>query len=67
MGVRVILLRANSTGRYPAECYFEKATGWLFTANLLSIIQDATSEPSVIAEFSAGGVESVEFGSKEIA
>ncbi|KKK92459.1 hypothetical protein LCGC14_2702690, partial [marine sediment metagenome] len=48
LGVRVTLIRADSTGNYPAERLFEDADNWVFTDDFLHIIKelsDATSTP----------------------
>ena len=73
LGVRVTLIRADSTGNYPAERLFEDADNWVFTDDFLHIIKelsDATSTPDNpkrvdIAMFPQDGIESVEFASEE--
>ncbi len=73
-GVKVTMVRCDSSGRLPAERLFEDATYWVFASDhpggTLNIMKQegvsATASPSdvkrtTIAEFPAGGIESVEF------
>ena len=73
-GVKVTMVRCDSSGIFPAERVFEDATYWVFAGDhpggTLNIMKQegvhATASPgdvkrTIIAEFPAGGIESVEF------
>ena len=74
-GVKVTMVRCDSSGVRPAERLFEDATYWIFVSDspggTLHIMKQAgdvsaTASPgdvkrTIIAEFPAGGIESVEY------
>ncbi len=74
MGVKVTMIRCDSSGRLPAERLFGSADDWDFVGEhpdkTLRIVKqtdaDATASPDhaiwvTVAEFPASGIESVEF------
>ncbi len=73
-GVKIIMLRINSSGVSPAERLFGDADGWYFgfdhNISTLHITKKnppgntsrgSLTSPATIAEFPSSGIESVEF------
>ena len=66
-GVKVTLLRPDASGMNPTVRSFEDANSWVFADDFLHIVQEISENSKAdykqvtIAEFSASGIESVEF------
>ncbi len=70
-GVKVTLIRFDSSGMFPAERLFEAAESWgfYFERNISTLhimkknetAEDGSFTRTTIAEFPASGIESVEF------